>query len=155
MPINLKPIDPAGKFRPGSSVLFVACGACPRMCLAAGQKKPYFSISHFLRRPDYFEAFIAAMRARLEKENIRSAVFKTPFLSAMMCLWPLETRERLRRQLSGFDAVAVIGCSSAAATVKGASGSSAAPVVQLSEELGIANFITRVRFPFRMEITGS
>jgi hypothetical protein len=153
MPINLKPIGPQGKFRPGSAVLFAVCNVCPRMCLAAEKEEPYFSIGQFFRKTDYFGEFISGMRAALERENIRTAVFKAPFFSSMMCLWPEEVRDRLRKQLSGFDAVAVIGCRSAVTTVEGALGSSKVEVVQLSEELGIANFKTKVRFPFNMEVT--
>jgi hypothetical protein len=154
MPINLKPIDPADRFTPNSSVLFVVCHVCPRMCLAAEKKEPYFSITQVFKKADYFEEFISGIRDTLKKENIRSTVFKAPFFSSMMCLWSEELRDRLREQLSGFDAVAVIGCSSAVATVESALNLSGAKIVQLMEERGIANFKSKLRFPLSMEMTG-
>jgi hypothetical protein len=153
MPILLKPLDSSGEFTSCASVLFVACHVCPRMCLAVEKKEPYFSISHLFKKRDYFSEFIAAGREVLEREKIHTACFKTPLFSAMMCLWPENLRMQLMLQASRFDAVAVIGCQSAVHTVTAAMSQSETKIVPIMEEQGVANFKTKIRFPFTMELS--
>lgn len=153
MPILLKPLAPDGKFTGCSSVLFVACPVCPRMCLAVEKNEPYLSISQLFRKGDYFDEFIAERRKALEREGTVTATFKVPLPSGMMCLWPEKLRRRLAEQVSSFDAVAVIGCQSAVRTVAEVTDQEKIRIITLMEEEGIANFKTKIRFPFTMELS--
>ena len=100
-----------------------------------------------------FGEFIAGMRDMLEREKIRTDYYKTPFLNAMLCLWPEKLRKQLSRYSSDFDAIAVVGCQSAVYTVSDALSPSTMKIVPLMEERGVANFKTRIHFPFRVELS--
>ncbi|MDD5712686.1 MAG: hypothetical protein PHY31_08015 [Smithellaceae bacterium] len=152
MPILLKPLDVSGRFSGYSSVLFVACPVCPRMCLAAEKKLPYFSISGLFAPKDYFDEFIDGMCEALEREGIRTGSFKVPSFSGMMCLWSKKLRARLAKEAAGFNAVAVIGCQSAVRTVADAADPLSLNVVSLMEDQGIANFKAVTNFPFTVEL---
>jgi len=123
------------------------------MCLSVEKKEPYFSISRLLRKKDFFSEFIATRREALEREKIHTDCFKTPFLSAMMCLWPENLRIQLMRQAEHFDAVAVIGCQSAVRTVTAATSALNVRIVPMMEEHGVANFKAEIHFPFTMELS--
>ena len=69
------------------------------------------------RRGDPLADHLDGVRGALGKRGIRAAIFPPPAASPMMCLWPARARRRLAKAAKGHDAVAVIGCESARATV--------------------------------------
>jgi hypothetical protein len=154
MPIALKLLHPGNRFDAYRSVLVAPCGVCPGMCLAAESGRPYIDLLRGAKQ-DCFTEWVGGIRAALGSRGISTAVFRAPAWTPMMCLWPAGVRERLSRESGKFDAVAVIGCESAAATVTGAVDLPAEAVVQLAETRGIANFKMEFYPPFRIGLAGS
>jgi hypothetical protein len=151
MPIALTLKDPGSLFDAFKSVLVVPCGVCPKMCLAAEKSLPLidaFSGSE----SDCYAAYIARMRASLSEKGVRTALFRVPVHAPMMCLWPREIRKRLARESVNHDAIAVIGCESAVATVTGAVVPGRSSIIQMAENVGIANFIMEFHLPFRVRL---
>lgn len=154
MPIALKPITITSQFDAYRSVLIVPCHVCPRMCLAAQEGKPYLDLLPGKGR-DSFTAHLSGMRDALREKRIRSTVFRSPAASPMLCLWPLRVRARLAREAKGFDAIAVIGCESATATVEEAIKESSKDAIQMMRNEGIANFIAQFNPPCGIGLTAS
>jgi len=154
MPLALKLENAGNRFDKYKSVLIVPCNVCPKMCLAAEQKCPLIDA---LGGPgkDCFSGYIGNIRKTLSARGINTGVFHVPLRAPMMCLWPMGLRNRLSRESKKFEAIAVIGCESAVATVAGAVDLPGDAIVQMTENRGIANFMMEMHLPFRIELIPS
>jgi hypothetical protein len=148
MPLALKPKEIKTEFDGNKSVLIVACNVCPKMCLAAEQRKPYFSLLG-RSKDNPLKTYLQGIRSLLAHKGISSALFKAP-IDTPMCLWPLKSRRKLAEYARNYDAVAVVGCDSATATAKDSIASPDKNVIQMMDVAGIANFISRISFPFNI-----
>jgi hypothetical protein len=146
MPLALKPKEIKNEFDGSKSVLIVSCSVCPKMCLAAQNKKPYFSLLGGDKQ-NAFKQYMQGVRNLLAQKGIASSVFKAP-IDTPMCLWPMKNRRKITEQSNNHDAIAVIGCDSALVTVKSSVPSTDKNIVQIMDVIGIANFISRISFPF-------
>jgi hypothetical protein len=154
MPIELKFKDTQNLFNNYKSVLIVPCNVCPKMCLSAEKKKPLINLFGS-SKDDCFSEYLNQIRKLLEDKKIYTGLFRIPPTSPMMCLWPMSVRNRLRSESNKYDAIGVIGCESAVATVAGAVDKSAEDIIMITESLGIANFITEIHYPFRIDLIAS
>jgi hypothetical protein len=150
MPLALKPKEIKTEFDNNKSVLIIACSVCPKMCLAAQNNKPYFSLLGS-DRENAFQEYLRGMRNQLAQKGIASAFFKAP-VDTPMCLWPLKNRRKITRLADNHDAIAVVGCDSALATVKSSLATNDKNIVQMMDVAGIANFISRISFPFNIHL---
>ena len=151
MPIAMKQVDITDQFDPYKSVLVAACAGCPKMCIAAERNLPYMRFS-FPGGKDYFGAYLKSICMKLRSAGIRTEIFRVPSVSPLMCIWPRKLRGKFSLTAERYDAIAVIGCGSAVATVSGIDHEFKKPVIRLSECTGVANFIPRTRFPFTVEL---
>ncbi len=148
MPLALKPKEIKTEFDNNKSVLIIACGVCPKMCLAAQNIKPYFSLLGSSKE-NAFKEYMQGIRNKLAQNGIASAVFQAP-IDTPMCLWPLRNRQKITKLANNHDAIAVVGCDSALATVKSSVISADKNIVQMMDVIGIANFVSRISFPFNI-----
>jgi hypothetical protein len=146
MPLALKPKEIKNEFDGSKSVLIVACSVCPKMCLAAQNKKPYFSLFGGSSK-NALKEYMQSLHNLLTQKGIATIIFKAS-IDAPMCLWPLKNRQKITKLADNHDAIAVIGCDSALATVKSSVTSAGKNIVQIMDVAGIANFISRINFPF-------
>jgi hypothetical protein len=66
-----------------------------------------------------FEEYLEAMQSRLDEKGVRSKVFRSNIYHQwFMCMWAAGRRKKLEREAKNHDAVIVLGCDSAAETVR-------------------------------------
>jgi hypothetical protein len=148
MPIHFDDRDVASEVAGSRSALIVPCYMCPAVTVAVRKKKPFLQIfRHFLTSAP-FEQYLAALRSRLKDQGVTTEVFKSiPSHEWFMCMWTSGKRKRLRRCAERYDAVIVLGCDSAAETVRDAIQSTGCKVIEGMKVGGIMNAHIRFRFP--------
>jgi hypothetical protein len=152
MPLAME-LQPLGSQLAGSSaVLFVACSICPRMHVQHRASEPLYSWRTLLGRKDAFDRYMEMQVASAQASGVAAAWHRTSPLSAA-CLWTEDDGARFRKKAALFDALAVIGCESAVATIKRLAPHK--PVAQLAKVVGVANFSLRRRWPITLEIVGA
>ncbi len=152
MPLYLKPTELDASLYSHGSVLFVVCGVCPKMCMSAERKAPYFSPRRLFGRKDCFDDYVDGLRNDLEVRGIRTGVLGNQTLPAMMCLLPQKRRDRLAKCARKYEAVAVIGCKSAVLTIEDAISPRKCSIYSTMQTIGIANFKSKMKFPASMTL---
>ncbi len=152
MPLALELVPLGSQFAGKKAVLFVACPICPRMHIQHLAGEPLYSWGTALGKRDAFHRHMTSLVERARAAGATAAWHRTPALSAA-CLWTEADCERLRRKAQAFDAVGVVGCESAAATVARAAPGKA--IAQLARVTGIANFTLRARLLLRYDIVAA
>lgn len=152
MPILLEERDFMSDIEDYESVLIVSCPMCPAMNLAMQTDTPLIDLfDHGVKTPAY-EDYIKSIRDSLEKRGIRTDVFATRLPSPLMCVWTEGQRKRFLDHAKGFDAVLVMGCSSAARTAEDALKDADCPVFLGMRMKGIANAKLEIEPPFTVKI---
>jgi hypothetical protein len=152
MPIYLEPRDVTAKLEKFASVLIVSCPVCPAMSLAMQKKKPFIEFFKHGLKTEAFEDYIKSIREPLEQRGIRTGVYTTRVPSPLMCLWTEGQRRRLLKRARDYEAVVVLGCSSATNTVKDVLDGTDCQVLPAMRMKAIANATTRLRFPMTVEL---
>jgi hypothetical protein len=147
MPIYLEPRDVIADLEDFKSVLIVPCPICPPMSLAMQKKQPFIEFFKHGLKTEAFEDYLQSIREPLRQRGVRSDVFTMRVPSPLMCLWTEGQRNRLRERAKDYEAVLVLGCNSAASTVKETLEGSGCQVLQAMRMRGIANATTKFRFP--------
>ena len=145
MPFLLKDRDLAGDLAGVNSALIVPCRFCPAASLAVSTKTAYLKLSRGLRTPPY-EAYVGALKSRLELQGIKAGVFdsKLPH-HFVMCMWPSGRRKALARRAAGQDVMIVLGCDAAVETARScADGCRVVPGMAVE---GVMNVVPRAQFP--------
>ena len=129
---------------------------CPAVTVSVREKRPFIELfRHFLKSAP-FQEYLAAMQSRLEQQGVKSEVFKSaPSHEWFMCMWTSGKRERLRRRAERHDAVIVLGCDSATATVRDAIRSTGCKVIEGMEVSGIMNAHIRFHLPGNISFENS
>ena len=149
MPLALELVPPGSRFAGRKAVLFVACPICPRMQVQHRAGEPLYSWRTLFGLEDAFRRHMASLVQSIRATGAASDWHRTSALLPA-CLWTEEDGRKLQERARTFDAIGVVGCESALATVvRFAPGT---PVVQLAKVTGIANLTLRSRFPLRCEI---
>lgn len=113
MPFYLKEADVVPEVAKFQSVLIVPCRFCPAASIAVRNKTPFME---FFQRPlktKCYEDQIKNMQSSLEKEGVKTKVFRSSILNYVLCMWNTRKRKKLRKCASGYEAVVVMGCESA------------------------------------------
>ncbi len=152
MPLALELLPLGSQLAGSSAVLFVACSICPRIHVQYHAGEALYSWRSAFGRKDAFHRQMTAQVERARASGVAAAWHRTSALSAA-CLWSESDGARFRRQVAFFDAVAVVGCESAVATIKRLAPDK--PIAQLAKVLGVANFSLRNRLPFTIEIVAA
>lgn len=154
MPFSMKLTDIEDQLDKFSSILIVVCHVCPRMIIAADNGQPYFSLKNLITGKDFFSAYIKGIQEVFAQKK-RCDIFNSLFPAPMMCLWSGSQRSRLKNCIPMYDAVAVLGCESAIATVADSAEGYKGSVVQIMSVEGIANLILKIRFPLSIYLLPS
>ena len=157
MPFLLKDREVSADLAAVASVLIVPCRFCPAASLAVREGKPYIQLfRHFLRTPSY-ESYIKALQARLEGKGIRTGLFDSKLPHQFVaCMWTAARRKALAKRAAGYDAVIVLGCDAAVATVRSYLPADY-PVIAGMDVEGIMTVMPSVRLPLdiSLEVSGT
>lgn len=153
MPFYLKERDISSDIAAVRSALIVPCRFCPAASLAVTQRKPYIDLfGNLLRTPSY-ETYIQALKSRLERAGIRTSVFDSSLPHQfVMCMWTSGRRKELARQALGYEALIVLGCDAAVATIRSCLQATACRVIPGMEVEGVMNVVPTVHFPLKISL---
>jgi hypothetical protein len=128
---------------------------CPAATVAVRQQKPFLQLFKSLFKSVPFERYIAALKSRLADKGVKTEVFKSRLYHQwFMCMWTARRRQKLRKRASLHDAVIVLGCDSATATVREATGASSCKVIEGMKVSGIMNAQLSIHFPGNVSFDG-
>ena len=148
MPIHFNDLDVCSDVVGLSSVLIVPCNMCPAATVAVREKKPFMQFFRsFLRSPP-FEQYLKDLQSQLKVNGVITKVFKSNLYHQwFMCMWTSAQRKKLQKALNEYEAVIVLGCSSATETVRDTAKSTDCKVIEGMKTTGIMNAKLRFHFP--------
>ena len=148
MPIHFSDLDILSEVEGVSSALIVPCTMCPAATVAIREQKPFMQFFRSLFKSPPFERYLKGLQSRLANAGVRSEVFKSRLYHHwFMCMWTMGRREKLRKRVSQHDAVIVLGCDSATATVREAAAATGCKVIEGMKVSGIMNAQLRFQLP--------
>lgn len=152
MPLHLEPLNCAEKLRGYRSVLIVSCPVCPPASLASDSDSPLVSFFwHGIKTPAY-EHYLGELQDVLNNAGVQTSVFTSYLPSPATCLWSSGQRQRLLKKARGRDAVLVMGCASAQATVEQTLEDLDCDVILGMELVGITNASLKFNFPLNVTL---
>ena len=117
MPIYLKDVDVVPEVAKFKSALIVLCRFCPAASLAMRKDKPYIEFFRRFLKTESYEQLINNMQSRLDKEGLKTDVFKGSLLpmplNFIICFWTSGQREKLLKHAQQYEAIVVMGCEAA------------------------------------------
>lgn len=155
MPINLEPKDVSADLSNVRSVLIVYCPVCPQFSLAMQKNSPWLEFFKNGLKTGALESHIREIREPLDARAVRTDVFTMRGPLPTMCLWTTGQRKRLLKRASGYEAVVVLGCDSAAFTARQVLKDTNCRVVLGMQMVGITNATVTHRFPLTFELQGT
>ena len=117
MPFYLKEVDVIPEVSKFKSALIVLCRFCPAASLSLRKQKPFIELFRRLLKNEACDEYINQFRINLEKEGLRTDVFKGNLLNFMICMWTSGQQEKCLNRASGYEAAVVMGCEGAYQTV--------------------------------------
>ena len=140
MPLHFDDIDIISEVEGLRSALIVPCRMCPAATIAVRENKPFMQFFRNLFKSQPLEQYIKILQVRLKEKSVKSKVFECSFYHQwFMCMWTLGIRKKLLKDAKQFDAVIVLGCSSATVTVLDTVESIGCKVIEGMEATGIMN----------------
>lgn len=140
MPIHFEDKDVISEVEGLHSALIVPCRVCPAATIAVREKKPFMEFFRSFFKSQPFEQYLKTLQAQLKEKAIKSKVFGCGLYHQwFMCMWTLGTRKKLLKDAKQYDAVIVLGCSSATVTVSDTVESIGCKVIEGMEATGIMN----------------
>jgi hypothetical protein len=152
MPFYLKDVDVVPEVSKYQSALIVLCRFCPAASLAIRKDKPYIEFFRRLLKTEPYEELIDNIQSRLEKEGLKTSVFKGNLLNYLICMWTSGRRKKLIKHASQFEAVVVMGCESAYESVRDILDSTDCQVIHGMETEGVLNAIPKFHLPFNISL---
>jgi len=156
MPFYLKDVDVVPEVAKFQSALIVLCRFCPAASLAVRQHQPYIEFFRRFIKTESYEQHINDMQSRLEKEGLKTSVFKGNLLPSpfnfIICMWTSGQREKLLKHAHQYEAVVVMGCEGAYESVCGIIKSTDCQVFLGMESEGVLNAIPKFHFPFNISL---
>jgi hypothetical protein len=151
MPIHLDDVDVVSEVAGLSSALIVPCNMCPAITVAVRENEPFMQLFSTFLRSAPFEEHIKALQSQLAEHGVATTVFRSniPY-QWFLCMWTAGRRAKLGQDAHQHDAVIVLGCDSATATVRDAVKNTDAKVIEGMEVVGFLNARMRLRAPFNV-----
>ena len=148
MPIHFNDLDVVSEVTGLKSALIVPCYMCPSVTVAVREKKFFIEFFKNLLKSAPFEQYLLTLQSRLRENGVNTKVFKSmPSHQWFMCMWTSGKRKKLQKCAEKYEAVVVIGCESATATVRDVVKSSGCKVIEGMKVNGIMNAQIRFHFP--------
>ena len=119
MPFILETNDVLSEVTEFKSVLIVPCRFCPAASAAVKSDEAYIEFPRRGLETASYERQIAEMQEAFTQRGITTEVFKSRLLHQfVLCMWTARRRQALLERARSFDAVVVMGCEAAVATVR-------------------------------------
>lgn len=148
MPIHLDALDVISEVAGLSSALIVPCNMCPAVTVAVRENRPFIRLFRNFLKSDPFERHIKVLQLRLREAGVTSRVFRSDLPHQwFVCMWTWGRRKRLQNRAKKHEAVIVLGCDTAIATVRDAVKSTGCKVIEGMEVVGFMNAKMRFRLP--------
>jgi hypothetical protein len=148
MPIHFDDLDVVSEVAGLSSALIVPCNMCPAVTVAVRERKPFMQLFRGFLKSAPFEQYMGVLQSRLREKGVSTKVFKNYIPHQwFMCMWTSDRRKKLQKSAKQYDAVIVLGCESAAETVRDAVKSDDCKVIEGMEVSGIMNAELRLHLP--------
>lgn len=148
MPIHFNDLDVVSETAGLSSALIVPCYMCPAVTVAVREEKPFIRLFRNFLKSYPFKKYLLSLQSKLEKNGVRADIFESvPYHQWFMCMWTMRKRKKLENRVHQYDAVIVLGCESAAETVRAVTQSTRCKVIEGMETAGIMNAQLRFDFP--------
>jgi len=153
MPFCFEVIDVVPEVTDFKSVLIVPCRFCPAASMAVKGNEPYIEFPRRSLKTASYERHIAAMKDSLEELGIETGVFKSNLLHQfVLCMWTARRRNALLERARKYEAVVVMGCEAAVATVRSTLESTACQVIPGLRSEGIMSIQPRFSFPCNLRL---
>jgi len=156
MPIYLKDVDVIPEVAKFQSVLFVLCRFCPAASLAMRNDTPYIEFFRRFLETESYEHLIGEMQSRLEKEGLKTNVFRGNLfpmpLNYIICFWNSGQREKLLKQAQKYEAVVVMGCEAAYQSVCNILKSTDCKIFLGMESEGVFDAKPKLRWPLNISL---
>lgn len=148
MPIHFNDRDIVAEVAGLNSALIVPCYMCPAVTVSVREKKPFIQLFKSFLKSAPYEEYIKTLQSRLQESGVKTKVFKSaPSHEWFMCMWTSGKRKKLQKYAEKYDAVIVLGCDSAAETVREALKSTDCKLIEGMEVAGIMNAQIRFHLP--------
>jgi hypothetical protein len=140
MPIYLEDLDFVSEVAGLPSALIVPCNMCPAVNVSVRSGRPFMQLfGNFLRSPP-FEQYIKSLQSRLNEKGVSTGVFKSAIPNQwFLCMWTAGRRRKLSHQAKQYQALVVLGCASATATVRDAVSPTGPKVIEGMKAAGFMN----------------
>ncbi len=148
MPIHLHDLDVVSQAAGVNSALIVPCNLCPAVTVAVNKKQPFMKLFRSVLKSAPFERYIKDLQSRLRDSGVTTKVFKSNIYHQwFLCMWTDRRRRKLQKQAEQYDAVIVLGCDTANATVRDAVEPTGARVIEGMQVAGLMNAKLRLELP--------
>lgn len=152
MPLHFHDLDVVSQAREFRSALIVPCNVCPATTIASRKKRPFLRLFSNFFKSAPFEEYLTALQDRLAKYGVRTKVFRNNLPHQwFLCMWPAARQKKLRKNAQHYEVVIVLGCESAAETVRDSIQSTSCRVIEGMKTTGIMN--TRLCFTLPANIS--
>lgn len=155
MPIHFHDVDLTADISGLKSALIVPCIMCPAVTVAIRERKPLirFFRSPFKSAP--LEQYVKSLQKRLTEQGVINDVFKSRMYQHwFLCMWSVKRRKKLLEHAKDYQAIIVLGCASAAETVREAVKSTDCKVIEAMEVGGLTNAKLKFGFPDKVSFEG-
>ncbi len=152
MPFYLKNVDVVPEVAKFQSALIVLCRFCPAASLAVRKDQPYIEFFRRFIKTGSYEQHINDTQSRLEKEGLKTSVFKGNLLNFIICLWTSGQRKKLLKHAHQYEAVVVMGCEAAYEDVCDIIKSTDCQVFHGMESEGVLNAIPKFKLPCNISL---
>jgi hypothetical protein len=148
MPFILEANDVLPEVADLKSVLIVPCRFCPAASMAVKSDEAYIEFPRRALKTPSYERQIAETKEAFTRRGITTEVFRSHFLHQfVLCMWTARRRRALLERARDFDAVVVMGCEAAVATVRSALESEPCRVISGLRSEGIMSIQPKFSLP--------
>lgn len=153
MPFCFEDKDVALEVENYESVLIVPCRFCPAASMAVKSNETYIEFPRRFLKTASYERQLAEMKDSFEERGIKTGVFKSHFLHQfVLCMWTAKRRRALLKRARNFEAVVVMGCEAAVATVRSTLESTACHVISGLKSEGLMSIQPRFALPCNLSL---
>lgn len=153
MPFCFEVQDVVSEVEDYESVLIVPCRFCPAASMAVKSDEPYIEFPRRSLRTASYERLLAEMKDSFEKRGMKTGVFKSRLLHQfVLCMWTARRRKALLQRAKEYEAVVVMGCEAAVATVRSTLESTACQVIPGLRSEGIMSIQPKFSLPCNLSL---
>ena len=153
MPFFLETTNVLSKVQNFKSVLIVPCRFCPAASAAVKSDTRYIEFPFRSLKTAAYEQQLEEMKRSFEKQGITTHVFKSRLLHQfVLCMWTASRRRALLERAKNFEAVVVMGCEAAVATVRNTLESTPCHVIPGLRSEGIMSIQPKFSLPFNVRL---